>query len=680
MAEGLEIVKTFAPVAAPLTAAIVETWVKPKLQKLYQYIKTDTALFENALATKFDEYLQRAYQRNSYINVIVFQNQQKKLEDLYIPLTVVRARDNAELWVNDYKEEFIPTHEKVLIRDTAGMGKSTLMKFLFLCCVNLNEGIPIFIELRKLRASDTVFSYISNELNSIDEEFDKDFILKLIKQGGFIFFLDGYDEIPFSERDQVTSGLQDFIAKAGNNRFILSSRPESSLASFTDFEEFTIRPLLRDEAFNLIRKYDSAGGLSEELISKLNTREYENIDEFLENPLLVSLLYKSYEYKHKIPLKKHIFYRQVYDALFESHDLTKGGAYIREKHSGLDIEEFHRVVRNLGFITVKLGQVEFDKDALLSLLQRAKANCYDLVFKESDVFKDLLTTVPLFTKDGNYFRWTHKSIQEYFSAQFIWLDSKGNQGKILRQMVRSANNSRYYNVLDIYSDIDYSTFEQTLVYDCVSDFIRHFDTSFTLIDKNEIGENNVANRKTISFNKIYVVAKSELKQDANAYQGILTKIASEYSRSKRSLLEFKISDSYNILTSTVLVGQHKAVLRIFYKKRPDIFIKKEEWDVHQKMVAAIRANSYFDEARGRVRKLFDSLLEQGGDTDIYVLGDDPKAVYNQKQNFENVNIVLYGDLPGGGVYLDIDRCRALKLKIEEDIAKETSDGFIFDDI
>src|ERR1044072_7505786 len=333
MSGDLETIKTIATIASPLTSAIVDTWLKPKLEALRKYIKTDSALFEHSLATKFDEYLLRSYEKHSYINVIVFQNQQRRLKDIYVPLTLraargpkrmVAARVPRRVVIDGYKKYFIPAYEKVLIRDTAGMGKSTVLNYLFLSCVNDNQGIPIFIELRKLKSDQSILSYIYNELNALEKELNKDFVLELIKQGGFVFFLDGYDEIPFRARDEVTSNLQDFMWRAGNNHFVLTSRPESSLASFPDFQEFNIQPLEVDQAFTLLGKFDNNGILSAEIISKLGRGMLESIEEFLKNPLLVSLLYKSYEYKPIIPFKKHIFYRQVYDALFESHDLTKG--------------------------------------------------------------------------------------------------------------------------------------------------------------------------------------------------------------------------------------------------------------------------------------------------------------------------------------------------------------------
>ena len=151
--------------------------------------------------------------------------------------------------------------------------------------------------------------------------------------------------------------------------------------------------------------------------SKIEETEMKSISEFLTNPLLVSLLFTAFQHKQTIPFKKHIFYRQVYDANFESHDLTKGDSYTHDKYTKLEIDDFHRVLRHLGFSCLKQNQkIEFTKDEILSLIHNARVFCVDLDFSESDFLKDLLSTVPLFSKDGIYYRWAHKSLQDYFAA------------------------------------------------------------------------------------------------------------------------------------------------------------------------------------------------------------------------------------------------------------------------
>jgi hypothetical protein len=676
MAGDLETIKTVATVAAPLTAAIVETWIKPKLAQLHKYLNTDKALFENALVSKFDEYLIRAYERNSYISVIVFPNQQKRLEDIYIPLTVQAANRKVKISIDGYREEFIHTYKKILIRDTAGVGKSTLLKYLFVSCVQNNKGVPVFIELRKLKSDQSVLTYIYNELNPIDCEFDKEFILKLIKEGGFIFFFDGYDEIPFNERDNVTTSLQDFISKAGNNLFVLTSRPELSLASFPDFQEFNIRPLESAEAFELLKKYDEAGELSAEIISKLESKTFQNIEEFLQNPLLVSLLYKSYEYKHTIPFKQHIFYRQVYDALFESHDLTKSGSFTREKHTGLDIEEFHRVLRAIGFITVKLGQIEFDKDSLLSLIKRGKDHSCNLNFKESDFLKDLLSAVPLFNRDGNYFKWTHKAIQEYFAAQFIWLDTKGNQGKILKQIVRKDNAREYYNVLDLYYDIDFKSFQQTIIYDYLCDFIKYYDSSYLLINRGQISEKDIHDRKSLVFGKTILLLKYELQTRVLSSKDTISELVSVAPDLNNALQDLKRSQLHH--TANFIGFYHgEPVKTILDKRTEEIFINKDVWELYKKLWKELRSPRRLDE-RYKLSFLH-YVLERGG-KNVLIIDDNPDSIINQKECFADMNLVLAASSAVSEKYLDIDKCRGLKLKIEDDIAREASAESPFNDI
>ena len=115
--------------------------------------------------------------------------------------------------------------------------------------------------------------------------------------------------------------------------------------------------------------------IAEALIDRLDALPNSAIRSFMETPLLVSLLYRSYQFKPTIPIRKHIFYRQVYDSLFESHNLTKGDAYIHDKHSELDTDEMRQLLRRFAFTPAKLGQIEFDKDTVLKYLRDAIHGC-----------------------------------------------------------------------------------------------------------------------------------------------------------------------------------------------------------------------------------------------------------------------------------------------------------------
>lgn len=342
-----EDLKNLVPLAVPLIKSTVDDWITPTLKQLLSTTRAHRNANPENIAKCFEEYLLRTYAKLSFMNTIVFGNQQRRIQDLYIPLTVVSScPERTSFLINKWEEGFVPSFKRVVITDTAGMGKSTILKWLFLSSIDSNQRVPIFIELRSLSAEKTILDKIYDDLCSIDNKFEKSVLLNLLKSGKFLFFLDGFDEVAFEDRSKVTEDIQNFVNKAFNNLFVLASRHESALGSFGEFKEFTIKPLSKQEAYSLLRKYDSTLEYAEPLITELEASKFDQLKELMTNPMLVSLLFKAYSYKPSIPFKKQIFYRQVYDALFDMHDSTKLGAFVRKKHCNLDIDEFHTIMRD----------------------------------------------------------------------------------------------------------------------------------------------------------------------------------------------------------------------------------------------------------------------------------------------------------------------------------------------
>ena len=464
--------------------SLVEELFVPQLKLFLKSAKITSAELLNRNKGYFNEYLLRTYDKYSIINALAIPNSQFRLKDVYVAQALVKNNrfvNNEEITkIDRLPVELIKKYQRLLITDTAGMGKSTIMKRMFIDLIDnciKDVGVPIYIELNRLNKERNIILEIQEELNSLSKEFDKDLLLAFIQKGGFIFFLDGYDEISIADRNEVTKDVQTFISKAGaNNYFILTSRPDDSLASFGDFQSFKIKPLIEEEAFELLSKYDitKQKKVSEELIKELKTGKYSSINEFLENPLLVSLLFSAFHYKAEIPLKKHIFYRQVYDALYNAHKLAQGQKP-HEKRSGLDIDDFNRVLRYIGYqCLIKIG-VQFDKDTILKSISRAKVFCENLEFGESNFLEDITTSVPLFIKDGNEYKWAHKSLMEYFAARFIADDAKGKQDEILSRIFNSHSRYKYTNMLDIYYDIDFKGFSKNITLPLCDQFLHFRD-------------------------------------------------------------------------------------------------------------------------------------------------------------------------------------------------------------
>lgn len=491
------------------------------------------------------------------VNAVVLSNRRIFLEDIYVPLTI---KSNTESFkIDSYPIDLFNSHSAVLIADTAGMGKSTLMRKLFLSSIYQNLAIPFLIELRRLNVDQSIFSFILSELEIAEESQEASFLKILFRRGGFVFFLDGYDEVKESNRESISFEIRSFVETNFNeNRFFITSRPEESLAQFGVFEKFFVRGLEMLESISLIKKYDVTNEISDLLIEKLMLPENASLSEFLKNPLLTSLLFRAFEFKQTIPLKKNQFYRQVYDANYESHDLTKTGAYKRPKKSGLDIEDFHRILRYIGFDCFKRQTVEFEsKDDILRVIFNAikfyqMSNC-----KSSDFLTDLLTTVPLFTKDGNYYKWCHRSLQEYFAAQFIFLDSRSNQGKILLDIYNHDSFSYYFNTLDLYSDIDPIGFSNGIEIPFLRDYIAELDM---LQAKNITG---VSGRDIIRrINATFLHKISITQSSKKSLLRIPNKIRSPYNYEKISdRLFVNLANALDAYSPTIVSDYHTTGVR-----------------------------------------------------------------------------------------------------------------------
>lgn len=500
--------------AYEITKAAISAIVKPALTATFSGLRSLSAQAVSAFGDRFSDYITIQAERHSRLNTIVF-GHQKSIADLYIPLTLIptrqtdERRDAVEICIDRFHTKLLPAETRVLITDTAGMGKSTLSKFLFLQSLKSAYAIPVFLELRHLSIQNTILAVIQRQLNaspiSEDEpKFARRQVERIFKKGGIIVFFDGYDEVPFKDRETVTKDIKDFLEKYPNNTYVITSRPETGLLAFPTFKQYGIRPLKKDESFSLIRKYDQGSGRAEQLISKLTGRDFRAVQEFLKNPLLTSLLYRSFEYKQNVPIKKHIFYRQVFDALFDWHDSSKDGYNTREKKSGLDIDTFHRVLRIIGFVSVMKGEIEGDTDTVLGWIRKARDVCSTTTFSESDFLDDLIRAVPVFIKDGDYYRWSHKSLAEYFAAQYICTEGKTQQAQVLSAFLSAGRTTRFSNVLDQIYDIDVVAFRSHLILPMARAFVAFWNSAYRGINP-EISAASIRLRKEASFDRDLVV-------------------------------------------------------------------------------------------------------------------------------------------------------------------------------
>ncbi|WP_430410546.1 hypothetical protein [Kordia sp.] len=132
-------------VIANLVLPIVKDLVLPKIQSIFKKFKIEST-DKKSVEEQLCDYLERRYTKFLTIDTLVFPNMQTALEILYQPLTVSCREgisgDEINIKIDCYPKDLLPNYARVIIEDTAGMGKSTITKKLFQSIIEQKAGIP----------------------------------------------------------------------------------------------------------------------------------------------------------------------------------------------------------------------------------------------------------------------------------------------------------------------------------------------------------------------------------------------------------------------------------------------------------------------------------------------------------------------------------------------------------
>lgn len=505
---------------AKVAPTLISAVMKPLAEKVASQVRNFTSDKWEQYKTSLVSYLEATQERHKYFNSEVFSNEGKLLEAYYLPLTLVKEDSrghNTKVQIDGFPADLFSAYKDILVVDTAGMGKSTLLKYIFLKQIEAGGSIPVFVELRRISATKPLVQFILEEVSNGADPITENFLQYCLRSGVFTFFLDGFDEVADDDKKFVASEIVKLKASANKNKFILSSRRERSLASLAEFHKFRIQPLSKEEAFRLIRILSPIEERAESLIAKLKEISQANLHEFLKNPLLVSLLVKSYLHSPILPVRLSEFYRQVFDALYQNHDAQKElWGFTRKKSSGLDLDRFHKALRALGYLTYRESKLEFSTDELHAQIERAKTLTADTNYAAADLCDDLLRAVPLFFPEGTKIRWAHRSLQEYFAAAYICVDAKGNQEKILNSIYEKSI-LRHANLLRLCADIDEKTFKQSVVKRFLYEKLELIRSRFPTRDFPDIDPHLLATRRLFTskiFTTLFVFERSMVDHDA----------------------------------------------------------------------------------------------------------------------------------------------------------------------
>lgn len=381
--------------------------------------------------TPFHAYLRSVLTRYSTVKTLLHSHAPAPLYSLYVPLSVKSGkRLSAAVGIVSLES----LNRNCLITGTGGCGKSTLMRHLFIDSIRHTRRIPIFVELRSLNDSKlTVETALCDMLTRHGFALEAPAFGRAMASGLFAIFLDGLDEALHETRNTIRDQIDQLTTTYPKNMYIISSRPSDEFLSWSAFSEFQVCPLAKEQAIELISRLPYEGDVKTSFIDALQSGLFEQQQSFASNPLLLTIMLLTYSSNAEVPAKRHLFYAQAFDALWNRHDATKG-VFKRQRFTSLAMDDFIRVLSSVCAQSYMQHELEFSKSELISLIARART-LLCLKFDDEDYLNDLTTSVCIIVQDGLVFGFAHRSFQEYYTAVYFERASSKMRQKVWGELL-----------------------------------------------------------------------------------------------------------------------------------------------------------------------------------------------------------------------------------------------------
>lgn len=386
------------------------------------------------LKRTFSNYLETIKRKYSSTKTIIYRDTPQSIEKFYEPIDLYN--DTIEL-KNPSISNLVDLEKPIIITGTGGSGKSTFLKYLLLDTIQQTKSIPIFIELRDVEQEQmSLLEYITSSLQLKSVNLESNFLEQAFKNGNFIFFLDGFDELSHSYAGLIGNEIDHLTQDFSECTFIVTSRPGQDFISWSNFLELHTKPLTKEKAINLVSRLNFDKEVKANFIKELKSELYDSHRSFFENPLLLSIMLITYRDSASIPSELHNFYALAFEALYYRHDASK--SFKRPTLTELPVNKGKDIMSAFSLITYLKSKTSFNKSELIEFLNSAM-KLSDCECGINDLITDLLRAFCMLLKDGTVYEYTHRSFQEYFAACYLISASEQNQQKLIKQFSKKAD-------------------------------------------------------------------------------------------------------------------------------------------------------------------------------------------------------------------------------------------------
>lgn len=405
------------------------------------------------LGTAFRRYLDNATLRYNQVRTLATGQTPRNLignDNIYVSIGVQYGKRHID---TETVDPLLCISNNIIIQGTGGIGKSMLMRYLFLNTADRGDYIPVLLQLRRVSNQESKQVSIMDLIYTCMEDFDiqlpKEQFEYSLRLGKYLFLLDGFDEVKEEMAKETADAIQSFCAKYPKNSCIITSRPRQDISPLETFTEVESRTLDLEQAVLLASKLWKEDEKTREFCCQLRGGMYEKHKDFAENPLLLSMMFLTFMKNNSVPEHLAEFYSKAFNAIYCAHDSHDKGYFVREfKCKDLDESGFRMILYHFCFQTYFKEIYEFSAEKLLVLLTKTIQKLEIKEVKPEDYLKDLCDVVCILVEDGDVYRFSHRSFQTYFAVCYITNVLTDEQQKKL--FATELSNAVFWNRADYY--------------------------------------------------------------------------------------------------------------------------------------------------------------------------------------------------------------------------------------
>lgn len=403
-----------------ITAAVLATLLKDPLTKAFGWTfkealkGTRNQNIENSLKT-----LSTRITEVVKVKTIYKGDKSIDLHKFYVPTRVDNIGTRIEC-ISDIDSQ------SIVLEGTVGQGKSIFMRYLTYQEARQSKRIPIFFELRRLDENQNLEEAVSLTINNWIHSFSKEHFTKIAESGNLVLFLDGFDELPHETVKKLLNEIEGWCERYPDMQLIISARPESEIQKSNYFKIYKLSSYRFHEQSKLIDKLVEEEKSREVLKQTIKESNHE-IKGLLTTPLMITLFVMTYRALSEAPKSQTEFYKSLFSVLTSRHDKTKPG-YKRQLSCKLNETQLQGVFEEFCYLTGNKDKLILSYSEAIEVIERCLAN-QKIIDSPEKLLEDFSKVVCLLLRDGLDYSFVHKSIQEYFYANFISKKSERAQEK-----------------------------------------------------------------------------------------------------------------------------------------------------------------------------------------------------------------------------------------------------------